>query len=208
MSEEYLSNGFLFDASRQQKEEFLIFSIMVAGKGADRTWKVVKKFLALYNPEFPFRSVQNMIDDGRLRECLEEARTGQYNRLCKALPELIQIDPEECTLEDLEKIHGIGKKTSRFYKLYTDPEFEGIPLDTHLLKFLNDIGIEAPRSTPQSSKRYKELEEKLIKLYHDSKPYTGLESLSDFDYFIWWHYYKGNQQAIINNFKWIYENTT
>lgn len=203
MSEQYLQSGFLFDAPTQKKQEFLIFSVMVAGKSADRTWKVVKNFLAIHDPENPFKTVQWMIDNGRLNECLEEARTGQYSRLRKTLPELIKVDPEDVTIEQLEDIHGIGKKTSRFYKLYTDSDFKGIPLDTHLLKFLNDIGYDAPKTTPQSNKRYKELEQKLIELYEVQKDTYGLDTLQKFDYHIWYNYNKDNKQKyfMIKTFK-------
>ena len=63
---------------------------------------------------------------------------------------------------DIETIPSVGKKTSRFFKLHSDPEARCVPLDTHILKFVrekhcHDTGF-IPKSTPTSATKYYEIE--------------------------------------------------
>ena len=59
--------------------------------------------------------------------------------------------------EELEEIHGIGPKTSRFFIMWTRPGANYAALDTHILKWLALRGHKVPKSTP-SGKKYKEIE--------------------------------------------------
>lgn len=68
----------------------------------------------------------------------------------------------KATIERLEWIPSVGKKTSRFFKLHSDPEARCVPLDTHILKFLKDKHCHdperIPKQTPSSIYEYQSLE--------------------------------------------------
>ena len=85
-------------------------------------------------------------------------KMGQYKRLNKAFRGMVKINPRTVTLEELEAIHGVGPKTARMLLLYTRPNLEVVPLDTHILKWLKAHGYDAPKSTPSAGKKYRDLE--------------------------------------------------
>ena len=63
---------------------------------------------------------------------------------------------------DIETVPSVGKKTSRFFKLHSDPEARCVPLDTHILKFVRDKHCHdtdfIPKSTPTSATKFYEIE--------------------------------------------------
>jgi hypothetical protein len=61
-------------------------------------------------------------------------------RIGKAFREVISVDPKTATIEELEGVHSVGAKTARMYALYTRPDQQVIPLDTHILKWLRANG--------------------------------------------------------------------
>lgn len=65
------------------------------------------------------------------------------------------------TVEDLEQIHGVGMKTSRFFVVHSRPDQRYTILDTHILKWLGKQGYNVPKSTPPR-KRYLELEKTFL----------------------------------------------
>ena len=102
-------------------------------------------------------------------------------------------------VEQLEKIPGVGKKTSRFFKLHTDPEATGIPLDTHILKFIKShfnskesmkeyMGEDVPSTTPQSSYAYTSIEKKARVMMEDFMKRNYLTTLAEADLAIWKSY--------------------
>jgi thermostable 8-oxoguanine DNA glycosylase len=143
-------------------QEWFLFGVCVAGKSARQTAEKVDAFLnhsgSVHNGDTPFSIVSRMIRDRKLRYNLKKHRLGQYDRISKAMRGMIKIDPETVTLEELEQIHGVGAKTARMLLLYTRPDQEMIPLDTHVLKWLRAQGYDAPKSTPAPGKKYRELE--------------------------------------------------
>jgi hypothetical protein len=157
-------------------QEWFIFGVCVAGKGARQTAAKVEALLhemwALkmnirnkpWEPHelTPFALVQNSIDMGKLGILLRKHRLGQYKRINKAIRGMILIDPQTVTLTELEQIHGVGAKTARMLLLYTRPDQEMIPLDTHILKWLRANGYNAPKTTPPPGKKYHELEQAFI----------------------------------------------
>src|SRR5271157_3121363 len=50
----------------------------------------------------------------------------------------------------------------KMFLLYTRPDQEMIPLDTHVLKWMKANGYKAPKSTPPPGKKYHELEQQFI----------------------------------------------
>lgn len=188
-----------------QLQCWLMFCIMVAGKGAGQTRKQLEKFLkGIYanEPEItatPFERLAILVKRGVLRETLEHYRLGQYTRLTKAFIVLSALTTDylrTADVHDLERIPGIGPKTARFFLISTRENVRYAALDTHLLKFLRtpeaarflqEVGYvgEVPKSTP-TGKKYATLE-KAVLLAADAAGMTPY----DFDFSIWKSYYKG-----------------
>ena len=138
-----------FSRSKEQLEEFLIFCICVAGKTATVMAKKVEDFL-FHSPEstdYPFLTIQKMILSQTLFNNLRRAKLGKYNLLQKSFRELLKadLDLSTCSVEDLEAIPGVGRKTSRFFVVHTRPNQNYAILDTHVLKWLDTIGYTLPK---------------------------------------------------------------
>lgn len=159
-------------------ESRLIYAVIVAGKSAQFTDAVMPRFA--FGPS-PFDSIRGWVADGCLGSVLKETRAGNYTKLEKCLRELVasQIDIRTCTPEQLERIHGIGLKTSRFFILKTRSNVRYAALDVHVLRWLRAQGYDAPRSTP-NGRKYRELE----KIFLSEADKRGL-SPGDLDAKIW-----------------------
>ena len=119
---------------------------------------------------------------GKLVEVLRDCRIGNYTKNAQALREVAHcplLDLATVSPEQLEQFHGIGPKTSRFFILWTRPWERYAALDTHILRWLNEQGIKAPRTTPKG-KRYYELEAEFIRLADEA----GMTP-RELDYQIW-----------------------
>lgn len=138
----------------------LIFSVIVAGKTAVFARNVIDKLFSKYK-KLPFDIIDQWIKEDKLEQKLREARSGNYGKLVRCLPLLIKLNPKSVTLEELELIPGIGPKTSRFYHLWIGKNTRCAALDTHVLKFLKDLGYKSTKSTP-TGKKYRELEEAFL----------------------------------------------
>jgi hypothetical protein len=167
-----------YERTDDELEEFFIFCVCVAGKDAAVTARGVHNFLynlkEIYAREQPNLSplalIRNLrskygtdmgIDENMLSTELKRARIGSYNLLSRRLMKLAHanIDLRTCTPDELEKYEGIGSKTSRFFILHSRANARVAALDTHILKWLNDQGVKAPKSTPlKGSKKYRDLE--------------------------------------------------
>ena len=159
-----------FNRSQADLELFAVFAVCVAGKKAQQTAdKVNEHFRDVQTPTkqlTPFATIKSLIGANIFGGYLQHARFGQYKRIYRALRDLAEssIDLKTCTVEDLEAIHGIGPKTSRFIIMHSRPNQRLATLDTHILRWMRDQGIETPKATPQSKKLYKELEDKFLTL--------------------------------------------
>ncbi|WP_415907098.1 hypothetical protein [Oleiharenicola sp. Vm1] len=132
---------------------------MVAGKSAEFARRALGRFFAAGGGRSPFRFVQDLEKAGLLEASIREARLGNYGKITRAFREIAaaQLDLKACGPEVLEKIHGIGPKTSRFFILWTRPGERYAALDTHVLKWLRYLGHKAPKATPPPE-RYRTLE--------------------------------------------------
>jgi thermostable 8-oxoguanine DNA glycosylase len=181
-------------------QEWFLFGVCVAGKNARQTAAKVEHLLEDmriqhdnsigYPIQFehfaPFASIETAIKRGKLGYYLRKHKLGQYGRINKAIRGMIKIDPATVTLEELEQIHGVGAKTARMLLLYTRPDQEMIPLDTHVLRWLREHGYNAPKSTPPPGKKYRELE---LAFIAEGKK-RGLTA-KEFDTQVWQQYAKG-----------------
>lgn len=157
-----------YNRNKYELQEFLIFSICVAGKTAKQISIALDEFLKPCKKlrMKPFDLIRKYIEDNILLEKIKESSLGKHFLLLKGLYQIVNadLDLEKCKPEDLEKIHGIGQKTSRFFILHTRPAQNIAVLDTHILRYIREVlGYKkVPKSTPSSQRLYQELEKIFI----------------------------------------------
>ena len=136
-------------------ESFWIFCILVAGKNSDTTSRLVTKLLKNRGDKTPFEFIRSL-KLTELRNYLVAHKTGQYDRIRKALFFSAKLDLRTCTRDVLMDIHGVGPKTARFFLLHTREFCDEVVLDTHILRWMRErCGIkEAPKNTPQNPEKY------------------------------------------------------
>lgn len=142
-----------FNRTNAELQEFLLFCVVVAGKKSDQQSKKLWSFLeSVFNNEdeemTPFQKLKYLFASDCFDEVLQESKLGQYTRIKKAFYQLLALDPQICTLEELEAVEGVGPKTARFFLLHSRPNQEFAVLDTHVLKFLSSLGFSVPKATP------------------------------------------------------------
>ena len=184
-----------FDRTNFELQEFLMFCVLVAGKSAKTTAKNLEKLFSAIGVDAinPLEKIHNLKRSGyNLPELMRRLGFGCYNLKANALIDLAnavvekKMDIKSCSLNDLEKVKGIGPKTARFFMLYSRPDIKDIAvLDTHLLKYLqNEANIDVPKATP-SGKKYLELEKLLVDIVKKSG-----KTMHEFDLEIWMKYSK------------------
>lgn len=171
----------------RELEEFLIFSVCVANKTA-KTIAPRVDWLCRQYEGFPLQGLAKY-SQPQICSLLKRSGIGCYalkSKALKAASNLIcrgKLDLRNCTVEELEALHGIGLKTSRFFVLHTRRRAKHAILDTHLLKYLRAQGHEAPLVTPKSAKRYNELEGIILSHAAQAK-----QTPAQFDITIWKRY--------------------
>jgi len=173
-------------SDKYEKEYFLIFSVIVAGRNAkmavEKTWRLLE---FTWGEETPFDLIKHYIDHNTLTQKLKSLKIGQYTRIEKALRDIINLNVETCTLDDLLACHGVGNKTARFFLLNTRKNAEYAVLDTHVLKWLNNLlgnWRSVPKSTPTSESRYALWEYEAIQAMKQEYPER---TLAQADFEIW-----------------------
>jgi len=151
-----------------QYEWWVLFGICVAGKGAKQTEKKLNALLSAgvgcrWEDECvnsPFARIRFYIKYKQLGWRLRRIKMGQYKRINKAFRAVVKRTARELMqIDTLERIPGIGPKTARMLVLYSDPNADCVPLDTHILKYLKAQGVpNVPKSTPAAGPTYKRLE--------------------------------------------------
>lgn len=137
----------------------LIYSTIVAGKSARFADGVMGRLEWLWaDGLLPLEGIRQSVASDDLDNVLRRARSGSYTRLVRCLAEASKVDSTTVTLEELEAIHGIGPKTARFFLMWTRDGQRYAALDTHVLKFLRELGHKAPKSTPPAGPIYRRLE--------------------------------------------------
>ena len=202
-------------------QEFFMFSVAVAGKKSDQTAKKIQVLSDEISEEMgenPYYDT-HLKESGILHYLLgiddepefgvrkmEAHKFGKYNqwksffewwtRRIWDLPAnlhvwMISDFLRRASVEQLEKIPGVGKKTSRFFKLHTDRDAKCVPLDTHILKFIKSHRPwcdNIPSTTPQSDNKYKKLEDEAHKLMTAYMKRNYLSTLAEADLAIWKSY--------------------
>jgi len=139
----------------------LLYSIVVAGKSASFAENAMRR---LYdhlverdywrgNWKGALLTAYNM---GAVMNAVKASRLGNYTKCSRAIVDFIfwPYDLQTCTAKELELIHGIRYKTSRFFLRWSDRRERYAVLDTHILKWLASKGHNVQLKTPQSWKRY------------------------------------------------------
>ena len=156
-----------YNRTQHELEEFLLFTIVVAGKTAYIQANKLEQFLNSINTRLmmpdhisPFQSIISADHHGILLQEIHKAKLGQYTKIYSAFKFISEnkYNLNNMTPEELELIPGVGMKTSRFFLLHSDINYKDdiAILDTHILKFIREnIDIRAPKSTPTNSKSYK-----------------------------------------------------
>lgn len=187
-----------FNRNISELQELLLFCILVAGKTAHIQAKKLEEFLSeskltvnIFDNITPFDLLAKLHERDELMEKIKKAKLGQYNKIYNAFVYLIQnkIDLNNCTTEELEKIPGVGLKTSRFFILHSRKVNNIAVLDVHILKFLGTLGFNVPKSTP-NKKNYYFLEQKFLEYCqsHNLQP-------AEADLEIWKSYARKKQEV-------------
>lgn len=178
-----------FDNTNEELEEVLLFWVLAAGKNATTASKCLENFLLFLhkkfelNPYRPFECIRRLNEE-QLPNLMKENGIGCYNNKSKTFRQLATSDLNlrTCSVEDLERIYGIGMKTSRCFIIHSRKDANCAGLDIHLLHFLRDKGYNVPKQTP-TKKSYLEIE----KLFLDIVRKSGL-SVAEYDLMVWREY--------------------
>lgn len=181
-----------FKCSDEELQLLLLFWISAAGKKASTSAKNLEKLMKLGQEKFkttePFEIIKKF--GNSLPEVLKSIGFGCFNNKSKSMLDLAysDIDLKKCDVVDLEKIIGIGPKTARCFLIHSREGCRFAGLDTHVLKYMKEQGINVPKSTP-SGKKYIELEQKFLELVDRSG-----KTIADFDLEIWKKYSKKQRE--------------
>ncbi|HEX7654322.1 MAG TPA: hypothetical protein VF607_12505 [Verrucomicrobiae bacterium] len=153
-----------FNRTQAELEEFWLVTICVAGKNGPVQARKVHEFLTGLAGDTPFDKIRRLIVADRLLARLQEVKMGQYNRVQKAFTQSLLLNLTTATLADLLAIPGVGGKTARFFLLHSRAGFEHIVLDTHILRFLREVGRlrKIPASTPSTATKYNDIERRAL----------------------------------------------
>jgi thermostable 8-oxoguanine DNA glycosylase len=165
-----------YNRPKKKQEAFLMFCVLAAGKNSMVQAEKLQTFLTTGQGQLtprmatgPFHWAYMLWEAGCLEDACRQHKLGKYNLIVPCFRELgrrtydssldeAEIDPRDTSVSQLQQLKGIGKKTSRFFLLHTDPEAQVAALDTHILAWLGDQGYEVPNKTPRTENRYQELE--------------------------------------------------
>lgn len=172
-------------------EARMIFWVLAAGKNGTRAAEITNKMTGnwtrLVGDTKPFTVLKSMDMPNLVKMCASYG-TGCQSAKGRSLYELSRanLNLRTCTAEDLEKIYGIGMKTSRCFILHSREDAQHAGLDTHILKHLRELGYDVPKTTP-TGKKYLTLEKIVVTLAKQAG-----KSPAEYDLDVW------NSYKIIN----------
>ena len=139
-----------YDMSVIKLQENILFWVCAAGKNGRTAARCLEKFLNRVGHSnglarlIPFEGILRA-NPSELPKIMKECGIGCYNakaRTFKELAKLVttgELNLRTCTTDDLEKIHGIGMKTSRCFIMHSRKNAQVAGIDTHLLKHLRKL---------------------------------------------------------------------
>ena len=175
-----------FDCSEPELQVLLLFWICAAGKKATTAARNLERLLSegaeKFGSDEPFEIIRRFGSD--LAESMRVRGIGCFNNKSRSMLDLAgkDIDLKTCPVSELESVRGIGPKTARCFLMHSRKDVRFAGLDTHVLKYMGEQGIEVPKSTP-SGKKYLELEKKFLEMADSSG-----KTLAEFDLDIWRSY--------------------
>jgi len=175
-----------YNLDQHQLEEVVLFWVCAAGKNGVTAARSLNNFLSRILNSSPFEVIRRTEN---LAQTMKNAGIGCYNNKAKTFASLANsgLNLKTCTVDDLENISGIGPKTARCFLIHSRPNQNLAGLDTHILSFMRDCGINTPKSTP-TARKYKVLEKIFLQIVKMSK-----KSAADLDLLIW-NVYSGRRQ--------------
>ena len=195
-----------FNCTHPELELRVLFWVCAAGKNGTTAAKCLgdllssrAEFVSSYTEPTPFNIIKRLNFASNLPEELRKFGIGCYRNKARSFIQLAfsGLNLATCSLEELERIHGIGPKTARCFLIHSRENQNYAGLDTHILKFLRELGHNTPKSTP-TGKRYKDLETVFLKLVKKSKLTVAEADLNI------WNVYSGkggNKQDLFEIFK-------
>ena len=181
-----------FGRGTDDLEVFYLFTAAVAGKKATMIAAKVFELLAgCGHGGSPFERVRRMLGEGSLDDNLRRVRIGKYRLLGASYAAAATdrtLDLATATPDDLERLPGFGKKSSRFLILHSRPDARVAVIDTHMLKYLRAIGTRDVPDTIPTGADYLRLERVVL----GEADRLGLAA-ADFDLKVWAWYASGKQ---------------
>ncbi len=198
-----VDNPFLYNASSMQLEQFLLTNVFVAGKNASIQQQKLNQFIACVKRDIGAYAVETIgvlsainaaiptdsLKD-KVTEWLKEIKAGQYSRISQCVYQICtkikqgKLNLQTCSRSTLVSIKGIGLKTASMFLMYTRSGWPGACLDTHILKYLKEKGVDnVPTQTPTIDSEYFRLERIFIDMASKE-----LKTVANFDYEIWSSY--------------------
>lgn len=160
-------------ATDWELEELILFWVCAAGKNGRTAARCLENLMEDIEGHYwgPMKAIFMAAYKFNLPFLLRDNGIGCYMSKARSFLELAvavgskKLDLRTCSADDLEKIHGIGMKTSRCFIIHSRPGARYAGLDTHILKHLKACGVEnVPKSTPSSKKEYLRLEKEFLKI--------------------------------------------
>lgn len=158
-----------YNLTESELEETILFWVLAAGKNGTTAARLLNELLIDIHADtygaFNALRLYDSMDTIVLE--LKEHGIGCYTHKGRTIYELINadLDLKTCSAEDLEKIYGIGMKTSRCFLIHSRQHSNYAGLDTHMLKNLRAHGVQdVPKTTPTSKPLYKRLELEVLRL--------------------------------------------
>lgn len=179
-----------FHLTINELEENICFWVAVANKTAATISQYVDNFFLdlskqdapTFNPNLnsPFQLIREAGSIEQITDLVKKHRFGCFKTKARGFYELANsgINLKTCSVDDLERFHGIGPKTARCFLIHTRENARYAALDTHVLKFMRAVGFLVPKSTP-SGKQYKHWEQEFLRIVPEGM------TVAEYDLAIW-----------------------
>jgi hypothetical protein len=179
-----------YNRTDDELEEVLLWWTLVTGKDAFASARALGRFMAAKGDRSPFEYVRYILSIPTARDLasdLKAAGIGCYTIRARTWTEVVNsnLDLRTCTVDDLEKIFGIGRKTSRAFILHSRENAQVAVIDRHMMTYLAKHGhVFNQKSLKQiRSTQYLRAEQKVLKLAKKKKM-----TPAEFDLHVWRQY--------------------